>query len=220
VGWLLSVGCLSSRTSTSPFADLLPWFPWWGWIPYHPREHLPPSGWVLPVPFDKIWLSHHVLPKLVVLRVALVYMCSPWIADLHPLEHPSFPPDPPLFRVCGLVDTETDFRSDTVTPVWLTARVVSGLYRPTLQIQLCSTFIAIKLCRYSKHFLRNWLFPSCDPKVLPIEGTHVTEYGSYLESFEPGEATTTSGFQLRLVYFWNSSITVFSTIRFRVPRFV
>jgi hypothetical protein len=46
----------------------------------------------------------------------------------------------------------------------------------------------------------------------------VTEYGNYLESFEPGEATTTSGFQLRLVYFWNSSITVFSTIRFRGPK--
>ena len=63
VGWLLSVGCLSSRTSTSPFADLLSWFPWWGWIPYHPREHLPPAGWVLPVPSDQISLSRHVLPK-------------------------------------------------------------------------------------------------------------------------------------------------------------
>jgi hypothetical protein len=46
----------------------------------------------------------------------------------------------------------------------------------------------------------------------------VTEYGNYLESFEPGEATTTSGFQLHLVYISNSSITVFSTIRFRGPK--
>jgi hypothetical protein len=38
-----------------------------------------------------------------------------------------------------------------------------------------------------------------------------------LSHFELGEATTTSGFQLHLVYISNSSITVFSTIGSWVP---
>ena len=63
LGGLASVvcGCLSSRTSASTFAGLLSWFPWRKLDTYHPREHLPPPGLVLPVPLLPHWLSYRSL---------------------------------------------------------------------------------------------------------------------------------------------------------------
>ena len=54
---------------------------------YHPREYLPPPGQVPPVPF----LSHYLS------KGCSVYTCSSWITELHPLEHPCYPPSPPCF---------------------------------------------------------------------------------------------------------------------------
>ena len=114
---------VSFRTSTLAIPVFLNGFLRQTFRCYHPREHLPPPGQMLYV--------------FLVLSCGSLYI---WVLSLDRRSASVgaylLPALPSLFRVCGLVESGTDPWSVTATPVRFTARVDSGSYRPTLQIQL------------------------------------------------------------------------------------